>query len=134
MRATYPNDIRRGQFLLTEYPLRSAWKMTHPRKHDLYDIFCAVLSVLKEGCTWRGLPHDFPRWNIVYYYFRIWGAAGKNGEVSLADRILGELVLSGRVIHGREPKTTMIIIDSKSVKNTGTACEKGYDAGKRLQA
>jgi transposase len=95
--------------------------------------FCALLSVLKEGCTWRGLPHDFPRWNIVYYYFRTWSAAGKNGEVSLLDRILGELVLSERVISGREPKTTMIIMDSKSVKNTDTACEKGYDGGKKLQ-
>jgi transposase len=73
----------------------------------LYDVFCAILSVLKEGCTWRGLPHDFPRWNIVYYYFQIWGAAGKNGEASLFDRVLQELVLSGRVIQGREPKTTI---------------------------
>jgi hypothetical protein len=69
----------------------------------------------------------------VYHYFQIWSATGKNGEVSLLDRILGELVLSERVICGREPKTTMIIMDSKSVKNTDTACEKGYDGGKKLQ-
>jgi transposase len=92
-----------------------------------------VLSVLKEGCTWRGLPHDFPRWNIVYYYFQTWSEADKNGEVLLPDRIFGELVLSGRVISGREPKTTMIIMNSKSVKNTGTACEKGYDEGKNFR-
>jgi transposase len=133
MRAAYPSDVTREQFSLIEYPLRSARKTTHPRKHDLYDVFCAILYVLKEGCTQRGLPHDFPRWNIVYYYFQTWSAAGKNGEVSLLDRILGELVLSERVIHGREPKTTMIIMDSKSVKNTGTACEKGYDGGKNFR-
>jgi hypothetical protein len=37
------------------------------------------------------------------------------------------------VTSGREPKTAMAIIDSKSVKNTGTAEEKGYGAGKKLQ-
>jgi transposase len=133
MRATYPSDITREQFSLIEYPLRSARKTTRPRTYDLYDIFCAVLYVLKEGCAWRGLPHDFPRWNIVCHYFQIWSTTGKNGEVSLLDRILGELALSERVIRGRKPKTTMIIMDSKSVKNTDTACEKGYDAGKKLQ-
>jgi hypothetical protein len=51
----------------------------------------------------------------------------------LFDRVLQELVLSRRVICGREGKTTMVIIDSKSVKNADTAEEKGYDAGKKLQ-
>jgi hypothetical protein len=57
----------------------------------------------------------------------------QNGEASLFDRILRELVLSERVIHGREAKTTMAIIDSKSVKNTNIACEKGHDAGKNFR-
>jgi transposase len=90
MRTVYPSDITREQFSVIEYDLKSARKATHPRKYDLYDIFCAILYVLKEGCTWRGLPHDFPKWNIVYYYYQIWSAAGKNGEASLFDRILRE--------------------------------------------
>jgi hypothetical protein len=80
------------------------------------------------------MPQDFPRWNIEQYYFQIWGTAGKNGEASLFDRVLQEPALSGRVIRGGEAKTTMIIMDSKSVKTTSTACEKGYEAGKKLQA
>jgi putative transposase len=28
------------------------------------------------GCTWRMLPHDFPPWETVYMYFRIWRQAG----------------------------------------------------------
>jgi transposase len=134
VRTAYPSDISREQFGLVEYELQSVRKATRPRTYDLYDIFCAALYVLKEGCTWRGLPHDFPKWNIVYHYFQIWSAAGKNGEESLLDKILRELVVSERVIHGRESGTSMVIIDSKSVKNTDTAGEKGYDAGKKLQA
>jgi hypothetical protein len=71
------------------------------------------------------LPHDFPKRNIVYLYYQIGSAAGKNGEASLFDRVLQEPVLSGRVTSGREPKKTMAIIDSKSFKNTDTAKKKG---------
>ena len=133
MRTTYPSDVTRIQFELIEHDLQSARKATHPRKYALYDLFCAVLYILKEGCTWRGLPHDFPNWNIVYHYYQIWSSAGKNGEESLLDKIMRELVLSERVIHGREPETAMVIVDSKSVKNTDTAEKKGYDGGKKLR-
>jgi hypothetical protein len=133
MRAIYPSDITREQFSVTAYDLQSARKATRPRTYGLYDIFCAVLYVLKEGCTWRGLPHDFPKWNIVYHYYQIWSAAGRNGAASSFDRVLQELAPSRRVTCGREGKTTMAIIDSKRVKNADAAEEKGYDAGKKLQ-
>jgi transposase len=67
MRAIYSSDITREQFLAIEYELQSARKVIHPRTYDLYDVSCAILYVLKEGCTWRGLPHDVPQWNIVYH-------------------------------------------------------------------
>ena len=34
--------------------------------------------------------------------------------------------------NGRSEKTSMIIVDAQSVKNTDTAREKGYDAGKKV--
>jgi hypothetical protein len=64
-------------------------------------------------------------------YNQIWSVAGPHGEVSLFDRVLEELVMSQRVICGREVKRSMMIIDSKSVKNTDVAAETGYDAAKR---
>lgn len=33
---------------------------------------------------------------------------------------------------GRDALTTMVIVDAQSVKNTDTAREKGYDAGKKV--
>ena len=133
MRKSYPSDITREQFEAIRYDLESARKTTRPRTYDLYDIFCAILYIVKEGCTWRGLPHDFPKWEIVYHYFKIWSSVDVGGT-SLLDRILAELVMSERVIKGRAPKTSMIINDSKSIKNADTALEKGYDAGKKLPA
>jgi hypothetical protein len=39
MRAVYPSDITREQFLVIEYDLKSARKATRPRTYDLYNIF-----------------------------------------------------------------------------------------------
>ena len=131
MRKAYPSDITREQFEIIKHDLQSVRKETRPRKYDLYDIFCAVLYVLKAGCTWRALPHDFPNWNLVYHYFQIWSQTDESTNLSLLDKIMQELVLSERVIKGRDAKTSMIIVDSKSIKNTDTAEKKGMMEGKK---
>ena len=116
---------------MIESDLVSATKTTRPRKYELYDVFCAILYVLKEGCTWRALPHDFPKWENCYYHFRMWKKPDANGE-TLFDSLMKKLVEAERRIDGRAEKTSMIIVDSKSIKNADTAGEKGYDAGKKL--
>ena len=131
MRQSYPSDITEEQFSIIRHLLETATKQTRPREIDLYEIFCAVLYRLREGCRWRSLPHDFPKWQICYYHYNVWRTA-KEGEESVLDCVLRELVEQERRINDREKQTTMIIIDSKSVKNTDTAEEKGFDAGKKL--
>ncbi len=131
MRKAYPSDITREQFSLIEADLLSVTKTTHPRDIDIYDIFCAVLYRLREGCRWRSLPHDFPKWQNCYYHYNLWREVKEGEEESVLDRILRELVESERVINGRDQQSTMIIVDSKSIKNTDTAEEKGFDAGKK---
>ena len=130
MRAVYPSDITREQFEVIRYHIDKSSKTTHPMDYDIYDIFCAVLYILREGCRWRSLPHDFPKWQNVYYHYKKWKKKKPNGR-SILDDILDELVLSERIMNGRQPKPTMTIIDSRSVKNTFTAEEKGYDGGKK---
>ena len=73
MRKAYPNDITREQFEMIRKDLEGARKAAHPRKYDLYDIFCAVLYLVKEGCTWRAIPHDYPNGRVVRYYYDIYG-------------------------------------------------------------
>ena len=75
MRKKYPSDITRAQFEHIRGILESGKKKTAPRKVDLYEIFCAILYLLKSGCQWRMLPETFPKWNTVYYYFSIWNKA-----------------------------------------------------------
>ena len=131
MRQTYPSDITREQYELVRHHLETASKVTHPMDYDLYDIFCAILYLLKEGCRWRSIPHDFPKWQDVYYHFRKWKKKRTDGN-SILDNVLNELVMSQRVITGKNPEPTMTVIDSKSVKNAFTAEEKGYDGGKKI--
>ena len=130
MRKSYPSDISQERFEKMREELAGAKKVTHPRKYDLYDIFCAILYLLKEGCTWRAIPHDFPKWQNVRYHYDIWASPDEDG-VSILDRVLRRLVEAEREKNGRETHTTMMIVDSKSIQNADTAEEKGYDAGKK---
>lgn len=130
MRREYPSDISREQFKLIEPELKNARKTTRPPKYDLYEIFCAILYLIKEGCTWRAIPHDFPKWEAVRYYYDIWTAEDEYG-ISLLDEILDKLAAMQRQANGRDEFTTMVIVDSKSIQNADTAQSKGYDAGKK---
>ncbi len=133
IRASYPSDVSRDQYEMIRYQLETTRKTTRSRKIDSYDIFCGVLYRLREGCRWRSLPHDYPKWELCYYHYNIWRSADE-GEESVLDCVLRELVASERIINGREAQTTMTIIDSKTIQNTDTAEEKGYDAGKKSPA
>ena len=78
MRKKYPSDITREQFEIIRPILEGARKKTAPRKIDLYDAFCGVLYVLKTGCQWSALPHDFPARSTVHRYFTAWSKERKN--------------------------------------------------------
>jgi len=94
MRKRYPSDISREQFKKIEPLLTSIRKKTRPREVDLYDVFCAVLYVLKSGCQWRMLPSDFPNWQNIYAYFRLWKHNEEN-ETSLLEQILKKISWRG---------------------------------------
>ena len=98
----------------------------------MYDVFCAVLYVIQGGIQWRILPNDYPQWQSVYYYFRVWSEKDEAG-VSILDKVLQKLVKQIRNEDLRRDKTTFGIVDAQSVQNADTAEEKGYDAGKKYQ-
>src|SRR5687768_1074376 len=86
-----------------------------PAKHDRREIMNAILYLLRTGCQWRLLPHDFPPHQTVYYYYRVWRKQG------LWEQILQVLRERWRETQGREAQPSAAIIDSQSVKTT----EKG---------
>ena len=101
MRKKYPSDITRAQFEHIRGILASGKKKTAPRKVDLYEIFCAILYLLKSGCQWRMLPETFPKWNTVYYYFSIWNKA-QDEKPSLLHQCLKKIDWRGSYKTGAE--------------------------------
>nr|WVL54716.1 IS5 family transposase [Xanthomonas nasturtii]WVL54897.1 IS5 family transposase [Xanthomonas nasturtii]WVL54913.1 IS5 family transposase [Xanthomonas nasturtii]WVL58709.1 IS5 family transposase [Xanthomonas nasturtii] len=128
---TYPSDMSREQFAHVLPILEQARKRTKPRRVDLYEVWCAVLYVLRTGCQWRALPSDFPKWRTVHSYFAKWSECDDEG-VSLLERALKNQVGVARARQGRNACTRFLIVDAQSVKNTDTAGQKGYDAGKKV--
>lgn len=96
------------------------------RKYSLRRIIDAVLYVVKTGCQWRYLPLDFPKWQLVYYYFRKFETTG-----------LIEIIhdtLRGRVREkkGKQISPSLGLIDSQSVKTASVTTEKGIDGNKKI--
>lgn len=75
----YPSDLTRDQFLQISPLLESVRRKTKPRTVDLYEVFCAVLYLLRSGCQWRALPSDFPKWRTVHSYFAKWSEQDCDG-------------------------------------------------------
>jgi transposase len=80
MRKAYPSGISRAQFEPIRELLENARKETRPRAVDLYEVFCAILNLLKSGCQWRRLPSDFPKWRRTgHHYFSLWSEQPEGG-------------------------------------------------------
>ncbi len=111
-RAPYPSDLTDAQWRRLAPRLPGAKPGGRPRAVDLREVVNAILYVLRNGIIWRALPHDFPPWPTVYWYFRPWRLDGTWAAIHAALRA------EVRRADGREATPTAAILDSQSVKTT----------------
>ena len=95
-----------------------------PRKHGWRLLLNAMFYVVKNGCVWRALPHEFPAWKTVYHYFRLFGQTGQWEDLNTKIR---EAV---RKKAGKQAQASAMIADSQSAKSAEGGESRGFDGGK----
>jgi putative transposase len=109
-RNPYPSDLTDEQWQLIEPLIPKPKPGGRPRTVCMREVINAILYLNRTGCAWRLLPHEFPPWGTVHYYYRRFRLDGV--WVQIHDRLRERV----RLKNGRKPTPSADIMDSQSVK------------------
>lgn len=116
-RTPYPSDLTDEQWSIIEPMIPPAEPGGRHREVDMREVFNGIIYLNRTGCSWRQLPHDFPPWGTVHYYYRRFRL---DGTWELIHDKLREKV---RRKVGKKPTPSAAVIDSQSIKTA--APQKG---------
>jgi len=102
----YTSDLSDQEWERIEPLLPPDKSVGRSREVDLRDVLDGIFYRADNGVKWRNLPLDFPAWQTVYGYFRLWV---KLGVWEAINETLGR---QERVEAGREEEPSLTIIDS----------------------
>ena len=125
-RKSYPSDVSDAEWELL-VPFLTLMREDAPqREHPLRDLFNAMRYVVRTGCQWRYVPHDFPPWTAVYQQARRWFDAG------VFETISHELRVIVRIIEDRQSQPSGVIFDGRTMQSTPeSGARAGFDGHKK---
>jgi putative transposase len=85
-RQSYSTDLKDREWAVLVAYIAAPLPGGRPIKWERREIVNAILYVLRTGCAWHLLPHDFPPYQTVFYYFRQWRRSGVWERVNTALR------------------------------------------------
>jgi putative transposase len=121
----YPTDQTDAQWTIIQALIPPKKGRGRNRTVDLRRIVDAIFYISRTSCQYRMLPHDFPPWETVYYYFRKWK---KDGTLEGIHDSLREDVREKE----RPTERTTASVDSQSTDSAGAQEDRGFDGGKKL--
>jgi transposase len=92
----------------------------------LRELLDGIFYVVRTGCQWRALPHQYPPWPTGSWWFRRFRLDGTWDQLNAALR------QQVPVVAGRHPQPSAGIIDSQSVETSGAGGLRGFDGGKEV--
>ena len=127
-RQPYPSDLSDAQWERIEPHVPKPKSGGRSASVERREIVNAIFYLVREGITWRAMPHDFPDYRTVYHYFRIWRDDGT--WQAIHDALRDDV----RTTAGREASPAAAILDAQSVKTVEQpATCRGVDSGKQVK-
>lgn len=109
-RNPYASDLTDKQWKLIEPLIPAADPGGRRRTVNMREVINGILYLNRTGCSWRLLPHEFPPWGTVHYYYRRFRLDGA------WQRIHDTLRQKVRRKAGKKPTPSAAILDSQSVR------------------
>lgn len=125
-RKPYPSDVSDEEWEFCAPYLTLMKEAAPQRTHSLRGVFNALRWLVRAGCSWRLMPHEFAPWWVVQQQTQRWLRAGS------FEAMAHDLRAILRMVQDRNPDPTAVIMDSRTVQSTPeSGARAGFDGHKK---